>query len=107
MHRPLSQGDASRRHIHIIGTARIAWAFDCHTGEYFAWAYDRTCHARNALLFKTRQLEHSYARICLSSYALKDEFVGDHEYACMHDLMMHLRDETQATYSNVHDVFDT
>jgi hypothetical protein len=32
--------------------------------------------------------------------------VGDHEYACMHDLMMHLRDEPEARYSNVHDVFD-
>jgi hypothetical protein len=27
-------------------------------------------------------------------------------HACMHDLMMHLRDESQARYSNVHDVFD-
>jgi hypothetical protein len=31
---------------------------------------------------------------------------GDHEYACMHDLMMHLRDAPQARFSNVHDVFD-
>jgi hypothetical protein len=31
--------------------------------------------------------------------------VGDHEYACMHDLMTHLSDEPQARLSNVHDVF--
>jgi hypothetical protein len=28
--------------------------------------------------------------------------VGDHEYACMHDLMMHLRDEPQERYSNIY-----
>jgi hypothetical protein len=33
-------------------------------------------------------------------------YVGDHEYARMHDLMMHLRNEPQARYSNVHDAFD-
>jgi hypothetical protein len=32
--------------------------------------------------------------------------VADHEYACMHDLMMHLGAEPQARYSNVHDVSD-
>jgi hypothetical protein len=38
-------------------------------------------------------------------YAVADLLVvGDHEDACMHDLMMHLRDEPQARYSNVHDV---
>jgi hypothetical protein len=29
--------------------------------------------------------------------------VGDHEYACMHDLMKHLRNDPQASSSNVHD----
>jgi hypothetical protein len=27
-------------------------------------------------------------------------------HACMHDLMMHLRNENQARYSSVHDAFD-
>jgi hypothetical protein len=32
--------------------------------------------------------------------------VGDHEYACVHDLMMHLRNEPQARDSIVYDAFD-
>jgi hypothetical protein len=27
-------------------------------------------------------------------------------HACMHDLIMHLRNEAQARYSNAHDAFD-
>jgi hypothetical protein len=32
--------------------------------------------------------------------------VGDHENVCMHDLMMHLRDELRARHSVVHGVLD-
>jgi hypothetical protein len=37
---------------------------------------------------------------------IRHQHVGDHEYACIHDLMMHLRNEPQARYSNVNDAFD-
>jgi hypothetical protein len=52
-------------------------------------------------------LTHGFPLRKLDPMQQRDQHtVGDHEYACMHDLMMHLRNEPQAGYSNVRDAFE-
>jgi hypothetical protein len=65
-----------------------------------------SCLLRHVLLSAGVCKRENCCASSMRAFSISEVCVGDHEYACMHDLMMHLRNEPRARYSNVHDAFD-